>query len=361
MNTKTHDTCKQLESLIKESLTPLIPSDYILLDLPYYSNIGDNLIWQGTEDFLKGLSCKCLGRHSRRTFKFRPLPKDCTILLLGGGNFGDIWRQHQEFRLRVIESYPDNRIIILPQTVYYESEDTFEEDVKRLNQHQLLTICVRDHHSAELLKRKGFTGRLLMLPDMSFCIERERLKSEEIESKDTLFLLRVDKEAPKARYIGPIKESNMSVRDWPNLIETRRAARQYLRSHAAEESDAYFRTTFLAERIREGVLFVSQYKMVYSTRLHVAILRLLLGLPVKMMDNSYGKNLSFYNTWLKDDPLVNIPDEEEQEMLQMNIYAYQQEQKAKRRRKQIRILLWALLLLILFTAMASLFIFLSMK
>jgi len=360
MNTKTEGTCQKLNRLVRQSLTPLIPSDYILLDLPYYSNIGDNLIWQGTEDFLKGLSCKCLGRHSQRTFHFRPLPKDCTILLLGGGNFGDIWRSHQEFRLRVIESYPDNRIIILPQTIYYESEATFEEDIKRLSRHQQLTVCVRDHHSAELLKQKGFQRQLLTLPDMAFCIDRDTLLSKKRAiSKDTLLLLREDKEAPPSRFIGNQTHAEIEVRDWPNLIETRRAARRYLRSHAAAESDAYFRTTFLPERIREGVEFVSQYEKVYSTRLHVAILRLLLGLPVKLLDNSYGKNLSFYDTWLKEDPLVTIPDEEEQEMLQMNIYAYQQKQKAKRRRKQIRIL--AQLLLILLAVIASLFIYLSMK
>lgn len=360
MNTKTEDTCKRLQTLIRQSLTPLIPSDYLLLDLPYYSNIGDNLIWQGTEDFLKGLSCKCLGRHSRRTFKFRPIPKECTILLLGGGNFGDIWRSHQEFRLQVIESYPDNHIIILPQTIYYESEATFEEDVKRLNRHRQLTVCVRDHHSAELLKQKGFQRQLLTLPDMAFCIDRETLLAKKRAiSRGSLLLLREDKEAPTGRIIGNHTHAEIEVRDWPNLIETRRAARRYLRSHAAAESDAYFRTTFLPERIQEGVEFVSQYEKVYSTRLHVAILRLLLGLPVKLLDNSYGKNLSFYNTWLKEDPLVTIPDEEEQEMLQMNIYAYQQKQKAKRRHKQIRIL--ALLLLILLTVIASLFIIQSMK
>ena len=360
MNTKTEVTCQQLDRLVRQSLTPLIPSEYLLLDLPYYSNIGDNLIWRGTEDFLKGLSSKCLGRHSQRTFRFRPLPKDCTILLLGGGNFGDIWRSHQEFRLRVIESYPDNHIIILPQTIYYESEATFEEDVRKLNRHQQLTVCVRDHHSAELLKQKGFQRQLLTLPDMAFCIDRDTLLAKKRAIfRGNLLLLREDKEAPTGRIIGNHTHAEIEVRDWPNLIETRRAARRYLRSHSAAQSDAYFRTTFLPERIQEGVQFVSQYKMVYSTRLHVAILRLLLGLPVKLLDNSYGKNLSFYNTWLKEDPLVTIPDEEEQEMLQMNIYAYQQKQKAKRKRKQIRIL--ALLLLILLTVIASLFIILSMK
>lgn len=360
MKTKPEDTCQKLSLLIRQSLTPLIPSDYILLDLPYYSNIGDNLIWQGTEDFLKGISCKCLGRHSLRTFKFSLIPEDITILLQGGGNFGDIWRSHQEFRLRVIESYPANRIIILPQTIYYESEATFEEDIKRLSRHNRLTVCVRDRHSAEILKQKGFQRQMLTLPDMAFCIDRESLLSKKRAiSRGSLLLLREDKEAPPSRKTVNQTESEIEVRDWPNLIETRRAARRYLRSHAAAESDAYFRTTFLPERIQEGVEFVSQYEKVYSTRLHVAILRLLLGQPVQLLDNSYGKNQSFYDTWLKEAPLVTIPDKEEQEMLQMNIYAYQQKQKAKRRRKQIRVL--ALLLLILLTVMVSLFIFLSMK
>lgn len=360
MNTKTEGTCQKLDRLIRQTLTPLIPSDYLLLDLPYYSNIGDNLIWQGTEDFLKGLSVGCLGRHSSRTFKFRPIPEDSTILLLGGGNFGDIWRSHQEFRLRVIESYPDNPIIILPQTIYYESEATFREDIKRLSRHDRLTVCVRDRHSAEQMLQKGYRGKLLTLPDMAFCIDRARLFAEKrATSKETLLLLREDKEAPPCRKTVNQTRAGIEVRDWPNLIETRRAARRYLRSHSAAQSDAYFRTTFLPERIREGVEFVSQYEKVYSTRLHVAILRLMLGQPVKLLDNSYGKNLSFYDTWLKDDPLVSLPDEREQEMLEQSICANQQRQKAKRKRKQIRIL--ALLLTVLSTVIASLFIFLSTK
>lgn len=48
----------ELKNKIYEELTPLIDSDYILLDLPYYSNIGDTLIWEGTESFLKSLPHK---------------------------------------------------------------------------------------------------------------------------------------------------------------------------------------------------------------------------------------------------------------------------------------------------------------
>ena len=53
----TKDEYKQrineLKSIIDRTLTPEITNDYILLDLPYYTNIGDTLIWEGTKEFLK--------------------------------------------------------------------------------------------------------------------------------------------------------------------------------------------------------------------------------------------------------------------------------------------------------------------
>ena len=39
-----------LRDLIVNTLTPLISDSYVLWDLPYYTNIGDILIWEGTEN-----------------------------------------------------------------------------------------------------------------------------------------------------------------------------------------------------------------------------------------------------------------------------------------------------------------------
>ena len=41
----------QLQVFVKEALTPLVTSDYWLLEVPYYTNVGDTLIWQGELDF----------------------------------------------------------------------------------------------------------------------------------------------------------------------------------------------------------------------------------------------------------------------------------------------------------------------
>ena len=306
MNNKV---CEKLSNIIHNSLTPLIKGDYILLDLPYYSNIGDILIWKGTESFLRKLSGKCLGKHSKETFDFRSLPQDCTILLLGGGNFGDIWREHQEFRLEVMRVYPDNSIIVLPQTVFYENKELLLADVEKMNKHEHLTICARDKTSAKILEDNNFKGKLLTVPDMAFCINPEEIKAEiEPADKDTLILMRKDKEI---QLVDSEEYQNVSFEDWPEIKESGAQAWHHLMTHTPEESDDYFVNEYFPQRIDSGIKFVSSYKEVYSTRLHVAILRLLLDMPVVMLDNSYGKNKSFYESWLQDTELATMLSKEE--------------------------------------------------
>ncbi|WP_302323746.1 polysaccharide pyruvyl transferase family protein [Bacteroides congonensis] len=53
---------------------------------------------------------------------------------------------------------------------------------------------------------------------------------------------------------------------------------------------------------------MSNYDKVYTTRLHVAILSILLGKTFVFFDNSYGKNKFFYETWLKDIDDANFVD-----------------------------------------------------
>ena len=73
-----------LRKKISDALSPLITHDYVLLDLPYYDNIGDTLIWEGTREFLKTLPYKCLYYASKDSFRYRDLPQDTVILLSGG-------------------------------------------------------------------------------------------------------------------------------------------------------------------------------------------------------------------------------------------------------------------------------------
>jgi len=84
MNLDNKIIISSLREKIRDTLTPLITHDYVLLDLPYYDNIGDTLIWEGTREFLKTLPYKCLYYASKDSFRYRELPSEAIILLSGG-------------------------------------------------------------------------------------------------------------------------------------------------------------------------------------------------------------------------------------------------------------------------------------
>ncbi|THG64590.1 polysaccharide pyruvyl transferase YvfF [Bacteroides faecichinchillae] len=306
----------ELHCEIKKQLVPLIDNDYVLWDLPYYNNIGDILIWEGERQFLNKLPYKCLNSASLYTCTFPKLDPDTIILLQGGGNFGDLWREHQNFRLKVIESYPDNRIIVFPQTVYYEDVEQICRDNDKMRLHKRLTLCARDLLSYNLLK-DNFENQVLLLPDMAFCIEEGTFRKwRKKEKSKTLFLQRLDKEAVDVEGLGILQlEENLDIRDWPSIEKESWSmyvfnkmvslqsilTRKRIRSRGVNFIlDWIASSVFRPLLLKQGIGFVSSYHYIYTTRLHVMILSILLHKRVKFIDNSYGKNSSFYDTWLKD-------------------------------------------------------------
>lgn len=295
---------EQLKNIIVDRIAPLINNDYIYLDLPFYQNIGDTLIWEGTESFLSILPHKCLYKASKDTFEFQPLSVATVIILQGGGNFSDIWYEHQAFRCKIIEQYPNNPIIVLPQTVYYESKEFLERDAACFRKHKNITICARDARSFALLKSAGFSDKLLLVPDMAFCVSTGALKKYMInkdgQSHLVLVQTRRDKELKEKLVLE--RPQDFLQLDWPVYESVDDKIIQdfwMLKGQPITVINAYAHDILKPHLIKIGVEYTSAYKYAVSTRLHGAILRILLGLDVCICDNSYGKNLAFYTTWLK--------------------------------------------------------------
>lgn len=294
-----------LRQIIEKQLTPLINNNYVLYDLPYHLNIGDLLIWEGELSFLKKLPFKMLEYGSAYTSNLKKrISKNTIILLHGGGNFGDIWNIH-EFKRKVIENYPENRIIIFPQTVFYQKKENMLRDIELMSKHPDLTICARDICSFEILK-KNFQNTILLIPDMAFCIPPENLHRYLRPTKNlTLYVKRKDKELCKEN-ISFSPSFNLFQSDWPSYEQATWEEKGLKFAHKLRHLglssiiDLYSSNILRPQLIRKGIEFVSQYKEIYTTRLHVFILSILLEKPCTIIDNSYGKNSAFYETWLKD-------------------------------------------------------------
>ncbi|REC79914.1 exopolysaccharide biosynthesis protein [Chryseobacterium elymi] len=313
------ENIEKLKNIISTQLTPLINNDFILLDIPNHRNIGDSLIWKGELEFFKELEYKCIGQYNRYTFKKNVVKSEKTIILLhGGGNFGDIYESSQSFKRYIIENFPNNRIIVLPQTVHYNNEANLKRDFAIFNRHNDLYVFVRDFVSYDILKVNFNEEKLKLTPDMAFFLNFDSdIKSNPAETK-SLYLNRTDAEASKDSFQDSI-EGEYHIQDWPTYNST--SSRMNTLTNYVEALDGKLSKVIkhvpvlslmidnayglkkkngMDLHINRGKEFINEYNKVYTTRLHGLILSILLDREVVILDNVYGKSKNFYDAWLKD-------------------------------------------------------------
>lgn len=212
----------------------------------------------------------------------------------------------------IIQTYVDNPIYILPQTVYYRGMENLLRDAELFGRHPRLTIVARDHVSYEHLKTHFSSNTIILAPDMAFCIPPEQLApyAHPVIPGSALFLKRSDHECRQTDYAALIGAEQYDTRDWPPLEAVGSSERilnalcRLSRSRPLRflmpATDAYAARYFKNDMVKQGVEFLSRYETIYTTRLHVAILCCLLGKPFTLFDNTYGKNKHFFDTWLSD-------------------------------------------------------------
>lgn len=308
---------KELRGIISGQLDSLIEGEVLLTDLPYHKNIGDILIWEGEINYLRQRKIRCLSQTSFHTFDFPKLPNDVTILLHGGGNFGDLYRVCQDFRLQIIQAYPHNKIVMLPQSLYYKDLTLMISDAQIMGQHKNLYLCARDNKTF-LTMKKHFSNHILLVPDMAFCIDSAEINasssSDFCESRDktVCWIKRRDAE------YNPENEpnsGNLVISDWPTFERTdvifwilekllgihRRMKPQVVRTLIGYLIDEYASNYVRPYGVKLGFQFINKFSEVISSRLHGMILAILLSKPVRYQDNISNKLSSFCDTWFTSD------------------------------------------------------------
>ena len=123
---KSRDIVAKLKAKISSQLTPFIDANYWLMEIPHYDNVGDTLIWQGEMDFLHTLPFNCKRMRALDSQTQWKIEEKDLILFQGGGNFGDLWSKHHDFKMKIMKEHPNNRFIFFPQTVFFEKKENLE-------------------------------------------------------------------------------------------------------------------------------------------------------------------------------------------------------------------------------------------
>ena len=147
---------------------------------------------------------------------------------------------------------------------------------------------------------------------MAFCMNISKWIHVTRQLERPFLLKRIDKELRPSEGIAKLIENNIESYDWiPMMKQTRfhrwRYRIQNLPPKLGGLYELFMYHIYRPYLIHSGVKQLLQYTDIYTTRLHGCILPILLNKDcISLFDNSYGKNLSFYETWLTDCESVRI-------------------------------------------------------
>lgn len=172
----------------------------VIFGTPNHGNLGDYAIYAAEKKLLSRYFPKHLVfgvnmtdfQHEIKALHSL-LYEDDLLVLTGGGNLGNEYMDDENIRRIVIETFPRNRIVMFPQTMFFTGDEAGEREKERTaaiyNAHKRLWIAARDEQSYRDMQNL-FTGKVRLLPDVVLTWG----KLPATERKGALLVLRKDLE-----------------------------------------------------------------------------------------------------------------------------------------------------------------------
>ena len=201
----------------------------VLMGVPHHNNLGDNAIALAEKEFIKDffpeydyyeISEETIDKCVYKVIDY--IAKDSLIFLHGGGNFGDEYLYVEEGRRKVIELFPENTIILFPQTMFFsetkQGKEELEKSKKIYSKHKKLILLARESVSYELMKKEFPDNKVIQTPDIVTYLNKS---DNETKREGLLFMLRNDVERvttdEQTEYLEKIAEKYFSKIDYKDI------------------------------------------------------------------------------------------------------------------------------------------------
>lgn len=260
-----------------------------LLGIPIHGNLGDQAIAYGEVCFLNEnfsdyklieIESGTIARHSHFLKK---MIGDSIILIHGGGFLGTLWPTEEEMFRKVLTDFNDNKIIVLPQTIFFDEDENgkkmLEESKQIYSSHPNLYICCREEYSYKFMKDNFNKCNILLIPDMVLYLNSV-INTQ--EKHNVLFCIRNDHE-----------KVNHSFNDVINDIHSRGLKIDYTDTVIKRKIFNHNRKKYVYSKIKQ----FSEYKLVVTDRLHGMVFTFLSKTPCLIYENKSYKVRGVYK-WL---------------------------------------------------------------
>lgn len=287
-----------------------------LINFPNHANAGDSALWLGERAALRRAGVRLIYQASWASYRSQDLARvlrpDDVILLHGGGNFGDLYLHNQAVvRMEVLREFSRHRTLQLPQSIWFQDEKNRVTLASLCEAHRDFTLLVRDRQSLDLA-RAHFRVPSELCPDMAFALgPLNRIRPAR---RDILWLARTDVESCGGH--APVDQADVEVVDWLSPLPDDEPWPLFSRFHAHLNTHFHAvaqqpnRGTAAGRRLlaatfapmaqawtRRGCAILSRGRVVVTDRLHGHLLALMMDIPHVVLDNSYGKLRTMYDTW----------------------------------------------------------------
>lgn len=295
MNFRTLKTILYNRNKVKSINRDLNEKMFVIAGTPDTANLGDHLITEGEVLFLETYfqninRLEITGdyiRYADNQVKEKVSPNDI-IIITGGGFLGSLWMSEEEMVRRTINMFPQNNIVIFPQTIYFEDNEfgkkQFSETYDVYSGHKKLYICLREEKSYKYMleNMKGAYKKCMLIPDIATFYSD---KSHDIDRKSILWCMRQDKEMILSQ-------------------DTKDSIRKYLKNKSEEviDTDTVINKDVKSikrhKELNEKLLQFKGAKLVITDRLHGMIMAAVTGTPCIAFNNKTDKVRGVYK-WIE--------------------------------------------------------------
>lgn len=209
------------------------------------------------------------------------------IFLHSGGNLGDrgIWSENA--RRLVIKNFPKNKIISLPQTIFFSNTSNGRKELEVTkniyNNHRNLIIMARDRHSFMLAKKYFPKCKMLACPDFVLYLDSHHILVKKRKEK-ILLCLRKDPESIidesfKNKIKECIRKLNYGYREYDTTIN-----RDILKENRGKE-------------LQETLSLFGEHRAVVTDRLHGVVFSVITKTPcvvLKTVDHKLKESVKWF-------------------------------------------------------------------
>ena len=270
---------------------------------PVGGNLGDQALALATQDLLNDIyfiemPAVYMPIYCKHVTRLKSIIGESLILFEAGGYLGTLWFDEVEVYTRILlENFKHNRIIMLPQTIFYEDTDWGKAELvksqKIYNDCKNLTIFAREKISYNFMK--DLYNDVKLIPDLVLSIN---LDVQDMVRRGALMALRHDCE----KTLNSVKEKQIN-----DVLNKYYGDVRYTDTVVPGEIIPKERRNAIKKKIEQ----FASVQLVVTDRLHGMVFAAIAGTPCAVLKSMSYKLEGCYE-WIENLEYIKFVDSEEE-------------------------------------------------